>query len=111
MLDHTLRRAADEGVEGIVASQADALAMPYEDASLDAAYLVLVLGEIPDQDGALRELHRVVRPGGRVVVGELCLDPHWVSPKSLQERAERAGFRLDGRSGSPLGYFALLGRD
>ncbi len=111
MLDHTLRRAAEEGVEGIVATQADARSMPYEAASFDAGYLVTVLGEIPDQEAALRELHRVVRPGGRVVVGELFGDPHWVSPRALRAGAERAGLRFLSRSGSPLGYFALLARD
>ncbi len=111
MLDHTLRRAAEQRVEGIVATQADATRMPYEDASLDGAYLVLVLGEIPDQEAALRELHRVVRPGGRVVVGELLADAHWVPPGALQRRAEAAGLRLERRVGTPLGYFARFARD
>ena len=111
MLDHTLRRAAERGIDGIVAAQADARAMPYEDGSLDGAYLTVVLGEIPDQDAALRELHRVVRPGGRVVVGELFGDPHWVSPGALTRRAEAAGLRFERRLGTPLGYFARFGRD
>jgi ubiquinone/menaquinone biosynthesis C-methylase UbiE len=111
MLDHTLGRAAEQGLDGIVATLADATEMPYEDASMDGAYLVTVLGEIPDQEAALRELHRVVRPGGRIVVGELFGDPHWVSPAKLRERAERAGLRFERRSGSPLGYFARLARD
>ena len=111
MLDHTLRSAAAQRVEGLVATQADATKMPYEDASLDGAYLVLVLGEIPDREAALRELHRVVRPGGRVVVGELMLDPHYVSPRTLEREAAAAGLRLERRFGSPLGYFARLARD
>jgi ubiquinone/menaquinone biosynthesis C-methylase UbiE len=111
MLDHTLSRAAEQRIEGIVATEADARSMPYEDASMDGAYLVTVLGEIPDQEAALRELHRVVRPGGRVVVGELFGDPHWVSPGALQRRAEAAGFRWERRAGTPLGYFARLARD
>jgi SAM-dependent methyltransferase len=110
MLDHTLRRAAERGLENIDATQGDARRLPYPDATFDAAYLTLVLGEIPDQDAALRELARVVKPGGRLVVGELFGDPHWVSPGRLRARGEAAGLRFERRSGSPLGYFALLRR-
>ena len=46
-----------------------------------------VLGEIPDQDAALRELARVLKPGGRLVVGELFGDPHMVTSGKLRERA------------------------
>jgi ubiquinone/menaquinone biosynthesis C-methylase UbiE len=106
MLDHTLRRAGERGIENVTPAQGDARELPYEDATFDAAYLVTVLGEIPDQEAALRELGRVVKPGGRVIVGELFGDPHWVSPSRLQARAERAGLRFEHRLGSPLGYFA-----
>jgi ubiquinone/menaquinone biosynthesis C-methylase UbiE len=106
MLDHTLLRGEQRGLANLVAVQGDACALPYADATFDAAYLVTVLGEIPDQEAALRELARVVRPGGRVVVGELLGDPHWVSPGRLQARAERAGLCFEQRLGSPLGYFA-----
>jgi ubiquinone/menaquinone biosynthesis C-methylase UbiE len=106
MLDHTLLRAEERGIDNLVAVQGDACALPYRDATFDAAYLVTVLGEIPDQEAALRELARVVKPGGRVVVGELLGDPHWVSPGRLQARAEHAGLRFEHRLGSPLGYFA-----
>jgi ubiquinone/menaquinone biosynthesis C-methylase UbiE len=108
MLDHTLRRARERGISNIVPTQGDARALPYDDATFDGAYLVTVLGEIPDQEAALRELARVVKPGGRVVVGELLGDPHWVSPGKLRARAERAGLRFEARLGSPLGYFARL---
>lgn len=106
MLDHTLRRAGERGIENVLPTQGDARELPYADATFDAAYLVTVLGEIPDQVMALGELARVVKPGGRVVVGELFGDPHWVSPGRLQARAERAGLRFEHRLGSPLGYFA-----
>jgi len=106
MLDHTLLRAEERGIGNIVALQGDARSLPFADDTFDAAYLVTVLGEIPDQVAALLELARVVKPGGRVVVGELLGDPHWVSPGRLQARAERAGLRFEHRIGSPLGYFA-----
>ena len=46
----------------------DALAedLPLEDGSIDAAVVALVLCSVPDQHAALRELHRVVRPGGEL---------------------------------------------
>jgi len=106
MLDHTLRRAAERGIQNIISTRGDARDLPYADASFDAAFLVAVLGEVPDQDAALRELARVLKPGGRLVVGELFGDPHWVSPKRLNERATRAGLRFESRVGSPLGFFA-----
>src|SRR5262249_24513575 len=88
MLDHTRRPGRERGLQNIVAVQGDARQLPYPDASFDAAYMVAVLGEIPDQGQALRELARVLKPGGRLVVGELFGDPHWVSPGRLGKRAQ-----------------------
>jgi ubiquinone/menaquinone biosynthesis C-methylase UbiE len=110
MLDHTMGRARERGIANVTATRGDARCLHYPDASFDAAYLVTVLGEIPDQDAALEELARVLKPGGRLVVGELFGDPHWVSPARLSERAERAGLRFERRSGSAAGYFARFER-
>jgi ubiquinone/menaquinone biosynthesis C-methylase UbiE len=110
MLDHTVRRAGERGVANIEAMRGDARKLPYLESTFDAAFLAAVLGEIPDQDAALRELARVLKPGGRLVVGELFGDPHWVSSSSLRRGAEAAGLVFARRSGSPLGYFARFER-
>jgi ubiquinone/menaquinone biosynthesis C-methylase UbiE len=106
MVDHVMNRAKERGVDNIRGWTGDAQEMLFEKNRFDAAYLTLVLGEIPDQDAALRELARVVKPGGRVVVGEIVLDPHFVTFASLCERAERAGLELDTRVGGGFAYFA-----
>src|SRR5215210_5374371 len=111
MLDHTLRRARETGIENITATRADARELPYGDDSFDGAYLVTVLGEIPDQDAALRELRRVVRPGGRIVVGELFGDPHMVTHGALASRAEVAGLRVERKLGGALWHFTRLAVD
>lgn len=109
-LDHTTRRAREAGLTNLVATEGDARSMPFEDARFDGAYLNTVLGEVPDQDAALRELARVVRPGGRIVVGELFGDPHWVPPGTLRRRAEAAGLTYERRIGPPFGCFSVLKR-
>jgi ubiquinone/menaquinone biosynthesis C-methylase UbiE len=108
MLDHTIRRARERGLWNVTPTQGDARDLPYEDDSFDAAVLITVLGEIPDQDVALGEIARVLRPGGRLIVGELFGDPHMVTLTSLRQRAESAGLRFERRIGSPLAYFARL---
>jgi ubiquinone/menaquinone biosynthesis C-methylase UbiE len=108
MLDHTMRAAARAGATNIVPRRGDARTLPYGDDSFDAAYLVTVLGEIPDQDAALRELRRVVKPGGRIVVGELFGDPHMVTHSALAERARAAGLRVDRKLGGLLWHFTRL---
>src|SRR3954454_8790538 len=94
MLDHTMRRARERGLTNIAPRQGDARRLPYPDATFDAVYLVTVLGEIPDQDAALRELRRVRKPEGRRVVGELLGAPHVVRFGRLEQRAEAAGLRF-----------------
>jgi ubiquinone/menaquinone biosynthesis C-methylase UbiE len=108
MLDHTLRRASEHGLDNIAAAQADARELPYADATFDAAYLVTVLGEIPDRETALRELRRVLKPDGRIVVGELFGDPHMVTHTALRRRAEAAGLRLERKLGGRLWHFTRL---
>jgi ubiquinone/menaquinone biosynthesis C-methylase UbiE len=108
MLDHTMLRAAEAGIENVVPARADARELPYEDGTFDAAYLVTVLGEIPDQEAALRELRRVLKPEGRLVVGELFGDPHMVTARTLERRAPAAGLRVDRRLGGRLWHFTRL---
>ncbi len=48
----------------------DALRLPFADATFDAVTISFALRNVVDTDAALRELGRVTRPGGRLVVCE-----------------------------------------
>lgn len=107
MLDHVLARATRRGIGNIAAHRADARALPFADAAFDAAYLVTVLGEVPGQRAALSELRRVLRPGGRLVVGEFA-DRHYVPLGTLARLANDTGLHVRRHTGGPLAYYALL---
>jgi arsenite methyltransferase len=55
--------------------QANAMALPYDDASLDAAAALQVYLYVPELPRAFAELRRVLKPGGRIAV----LDTDWDS--------------------------------
>lgn len=71
MLDFAARRRLPgdaRGANGVEWLQGDALAMPFADASFDAATMGFGLRNVADIPQALRELHRVLRPGARVAI-------------------------------------------
>jgi ubiquinone/menaquinone biosynthesis C-methylase UbiE len=107
-LDHTMRRAAERGLANLVPTQGDATALTYEDGSIDAVVLNAVLGEIPDPVAALREIRRVLRPGGRLLVGELFGDPHFTTQAALRRLGAEAGLAYEDESGYWFGYVARL---
>ncbi len=107
-LDHVTTRAGERGLGNVVPTRGDATALPYEDASVDAVVLTAVLGEIPDPPAALREIRRVLKPDGRLVVGELFGDPHFTTRASLERQAGEADLALETHSGNWFAYFARL---
>jgi arsenite methyltransferase len=63
------------GKSWVQLAKGDVSQLPYPDARFDAAACTQVYEYVPDIDGALRELNRVLRPGGRVVI----VDTDWES--------------------------------
>jgi ubiquinone/menaquinone biosynthesis C-methylase UbiE len=106
MLDDVMTRARAQGITNIRAKQGDARKLPYRDGTFDGAYLVGVLGEIPDGQTALRELRRVLKPNGRLVIGEVFFDPDFVRFSSLKARAQQASFAFERRLGGAFSYLA-----
>lgn len=67
--------ATQPGSARVRVQAGDLLQLPFDDASFDLAWASFVLHHIPDPVAAARELRRVVRPGGRVVVRETGVPP------------------------------------
>ncbi|GAA2720561.1 demethylmenaquinone methyltransferase [Actinocorallia aurantiaca] len=60
-----------EGRRGVIFVAGDALRLPFKDASFDAVTISFGLRNVADVDAALREMLRVTRPGGRLVICEV----------------------------------------
>ncbi len=75
-----------------------------EQDAFDRAFLVTVLGEVPDRERAVRELYGSLRPGGVLSVTEVLPDPHYQSQASLRRLGEVCGFRVGQTFGTALVY-------
>ncbi|WP_420584348.1 methyltransferase domain-containing protein [Ruegeria sp.] len=73
MLSLAKTRCAEFGHVDLIEGPAEE--MPFADNQFDKAASVQVFEYFPDTRPALRELHRVLRPGGRLVIGDI----HWDS--------------------------------
>ena len=75
MLERARRKSgAVEWVHG------DALALPFADDSFDATTVGFGVRNLADLDRGLRELHRVLKPGGRIGVLEITSPRGWLRP-------------------------------
>jgi ubiquinone/menaquinone biosynthesis C-methylase UbiE len=105
MLDHVMSRAAEKALDIVHPHRADARELPFEDRTFDAVYLVTALGEIPEPDRVLAAAARVLKPGGRLVVGEF-FDRHWIPFGRLHRLADTQGLHLTARRGPSMAYLA-----
>jgi ubiquinone/menaquinone biosynthesis C-methylase UbiE len=94
------RRVRAAGLANVETRVASAYHLPLDDASVDRAFLITVLPEIPDRARALAELRRVLKPGGVLSITEEFLDPDYLFAGETIRLVEAAGFRLERRMGN-----------
>lgn len=131
MLDAARKRAGQAGLT-IATAPGRAEQLPFPDRSFDVVTAVTVLCFVEDARGAMLEIVRVLKPGGRLVIGELGRwnawsarrrikawlgSPTWRaarfrSASELRRLARTAGLRVDDVRGAifypPIGALARL---
>ncbi|HEU5063855.1 MAG TPA: bifunctional demethylmenaquinone methyltransferase/2-methoxy-6-polyprenyl-1,4-benzoquinol methylase UbiE [Solirubrobacterales bacterium] len=71
MLDLAREKTAARGMEGVRFEWADALELPYDGERFDAVTVGFGVRNLADLDRGLREMARVLKPGGRAVILEI----------------------------------------
>lgn len=71
MLDLAREKAVERGADGVRFEWADALQLPYDGERFDAVTVGFGVRNLADLDRGLREMARVLKPGGRAVILEI----------------------------------------
>jgi ubiquinone/menaquinone biosynthesis C-methylase UbiE len=104
MIVRVTSRAWAEGVPNLEAKIASVYDLPFEDDSLDAIYMITVIGEISEPDRALSEFYRVLKPCGTIAFSEVLMDPDYPLAQTLIRKARMANFRLKEKVGNFFAY-------
>ena len=103
-MERKLAKSENQDITNIELRQASAYELPFEDESIDLAYMVAVLPEIPDRGRTLREIRRVLRPDGILAVTEFLPDPDYPWRSTTIKICQREGFIVDANFGNLWNY-------
>ena len=105
MLDLARERLDKKGIVNVDYRRGAAASLPAEDGVFDVAFLVSVLGELPDRRAGLDELRRVLKPGGLLSITEHKVnDPDFIPKEELVELVIQAGFKVSAARSGLLHY-------
>jgi len=112
MLNQLRKKMERQGIANILPVLADAKGdIPLEDSIADAAYAVAVIGEISDPVSALKQVRRLLKPGGQFAQSELAIDPDFPLRRTTKRWAQEAGLTFRNGLGGTLRYVLVFEKE
>ncbi len=79
-----------------------------EQNEFDRAMLVTVLGEIPNQEKALKEIYNGLKGNGTLSVTEIIFDTHFQRQSTILKLAKATGFKMKNKFGNSIAFTIIL---
>ena len=104
MLDYAKKRLTKRRLENVEYYHCNGDTFNLPDETFDAAFMVMVLGEVSDQVTYLRECFRLLKPGGILSISEYDGDPDILAIEEVRSLVESVGFMLHKIYGKERNY-------
>ena len=111
MIERVQRRLKTEGIANVEARAANVYELPFPDESFDLCYMMMVIGEIPDMRKAVRDIRRVLKPGGLLTFTEILIDPDYPLRSTLKRKIVPLGFKVKEITGGFFHYTMIFQKD
>jgi arsenite methyltransferase len=106
MLEFAQSRICD--VRNTVAVCADASRLPFSSCTFDTVLVASVLGEVPDRKNCLREVRRVLKDSGKILVVETRRDSDFITLSEVSDLADQADLEVTQTWGWRWEFTALI---
>lgn len=93
MIDKIQKKAAALGLTNITYVNTAIEKANLEPHSFDRIFLITVLGEIPNQEQALKMIHQALKPDGLLIITEIVTDPHYQRIRYVENVVQKVGFK------------------
>jgi ubiquinone/menaquinone biosynthesis C-methylase UbiE len=104
MLEKSKKRIDKKGLKNVEYKLCDGNSLDFPDETFDRIFMVTVIGEVENKDNYLKEIFRILKPGGILSISELAGDPDKLSMEELKELVIPYGLKLHKNFGNKKNY-------